>query len=161
MCCARDNSKGSFPCDGCVPDPVANARFVRDVYERELAERGVSAEGVRFTVPLLFDTATRRIVSNESEDIVRMFNAEFNAFAKHPEVDVYPEPLRECIDATNAWTYRDINNGACCRPAPAQVHRAETARAQACTAAASRRASRRTRRRSTRCTRRWSAWRVC
>ena len=91
-----------------MPDPVADARFVRDIYEAA----GATQPGVRFTVPLLFDTRTRRIVSNESADIVRMFNAEFDAFAKHPAVDLYPEPLRAAIDEVIAWVYNGINNGA-------------------------------------------------
>ncbi len=40
-----------------------------------------------------------------------MLNAEFQAFAGHPEVDLYPEPLRERIDALNEWIYPQINNG--------------------------------------------------
>lgn len=40
-----------------------------------------------------------------------MFNSAFQHLCKHPEVDLYPEPLREAIDATNAWVYPAINNG--------------------------------------------------
>jgi len=50
-------------------------------------------------------------VSNESADIVRMFNSEFNDFAKNPKLDLYPENLREKINEVNEWIYRDINNG--------------------------------------------------
>jgi putative glutathione S-transferase len=99
--------RGSFPCDGCTPDPVAGVRFVRDLYE--LA--GATGEGVRFTVPILFDKATKTIVSNESSDIVRMLNSEFNAFASAPELDLYPEALRPAIDEVNSWVYDGINNG--------------------------------------------------
>ena len=81
-------------------------RFVRDLYE--LA--GATGEGVRFTVPVLFDKATKTIVSNESSDIVRMLNAEFNAFARVPELDLYPEALRPAIDEVNPWVYEGINN---------------------------------------------------
>lgn len=100
-------SCGSFPCDGCVPDPVHNARFVRDIYERA----GADAPGVRFTVPILFDTLTNRIVCNESEIIVRTLNSDFNSFAKNAALDLYPAALREAIDEVNVWVYSDINNG--------------------------------------------------
>lgn len=59
---------------------AAGARTLREVYERAEGE----GTATRFTVPVLFDTATNRIVSNESSEIIRMFNAEFNALAKHP-----------------------------------------------------------------------------
>jgi len=43
---------------------------------------------------VLWDKEERRIVSNESQDIVRMLNSDFNAVAEHPELDLYPEDLR-------------------------------------------------------------------
>ena len=85
---------------------MAGVRFVRDLYE--LA--GATGEGVRFTVPVLFDKATKTIVSNESSDIVRMLNSEFNAFARVPELDLYPEAMRAAIDEVNTWVYDGINN---------------------------------------------------
>jgi hypothetical protein len=42
-------------------------------------------------VPVLWDSKHRTIVNNESSDILRIFNSAFNALAKHPEVDLYPE----------------------------------------------------------------------
>jgi hypothetical protein len=86
---------GEFP--GATPDPVFGAKTLREVYER--SANGVGAN--KFTVPVLLDRESRAIVNNESSEIVRMFNAEFNAFAKHPEVDLYPAPLRAEIDALN------------------------------------------------------------
>ena len=97
---------GSFPCDGCTPDPVFDARFLRDVYEKCGAP-----PGARFTVPVLFDKASKRIVNNESSEIIRILNSAFNDIAEHPEMDLYPIELRETIDEVNAWTYSDINNG--------------------------------------------------
>lgn len=90
---------------GCVPDPVASARFVRDIYERVGAP-----EGTRFTVPILFDRKTGRIVSNESSEIIRAFNSGFGALAKHA-IDLYPPRLQGAIDAANEWVYASINNG--------------------------------------------------
>jgi putative glutathione S-transferase len=65
----------------------------------------------RVTVPVLWDREEERIVSNESQDIVRMFNADFNALAKNPDLDLYPEDLRDEIDALNAVIYDEVNNG--------------------------------------------------
>lgn len=64
----------------------------------------------RVTVPVLWDTATRRIVSNESSEIIRMFNSEFAQFTDDT-VDYYPAALRPAIDAINATIYADVNNG--------------------------------------------------
>lgn len=63
------------------------------------------------TVPVLWDKALGTIVNNESSEIIRMLNAEFQAFSTRPELDLFPEALRARIDATNAWVYTDINNG--------------------------------------------------
>jgi putative glutathione S-transferase len=65
----------------------------------------------RYSLPVLWDTETRQIVSNESGDIVRMLNGELDAIALHPEVDLYPEPLRAEIDELNELIYRNVNNG--------------------------------------------------
>jgi glutathionyl-hydroquinone reductase len=62
-------------------------------------------------VPILWDKKRGTIVNNESSEIIRCFNSEFNAFAKNPDLDLYPEPLREAIDDVNKWIYTTINNG--------------------------------------------------
>lgn len=64
----------------------------------------------RVTVPVLWDKERQTIVSNESAEIIRMFNSAFNELTGNDE-DFYPEPLRENIDAINARVYDDINNG--------------------------------------------------
>jgi len=56
-----------------------------------------------FTVQVLWDKETKTIVNNESADIVRMLNTEFNQLAKKPEFDIYPEALRTKIDEANEW----------------------------------------------------------
>jgi len=96
---------GSFPCDGCVPDPINGAKFVRDLYELAHDTTG------KYSVPVLWDTKEKTIVNNESSEIVRMLNSAFNAFATNPTLDLYPEPLRTEIDAVNEWVYPHINNG--------------------------------------------------
>lgn len=65
----------------------------------------------KYTVPVLWDKQTKSIVNNESADIVRMFNSAFDGVAKHPEVDLYPEHLKQEIDYVNEWIYPTINNG--------------------------------------------------
>jgi glutathionyl-hydroquinone reductase len=64
----------------------------------------------RATVPLLWDRQTRTIVNNESSEIIRMLNSEFDAFGDR-SVDLYPPSLRPAIDATNAFVYDAINDG--------------------------------------------------
>ncbi|GLD92480.1 hypothetical protein PINS_up001039 [Pythium insidiosum] len=97
---------GQYSSEGCSPDPVHGAKFVRDLYERALGPN----PGVRFSVPLLWDKKTNTIVSTESADILRNFNTAFESL--HPSnVDLYPEALRAQIDETNEWIADAINNG--------------------------------------------------
>jgi glutathionyl-hydroquinone reductase len=63
----------------------------------------------RVSVPVLWDTQTARIVNNESADILRMQETVFAPLADHP-VDLYPEALREQIDALNQEIYDNVNN---------------------------------------------------
>ncbi|HAS6737743.1 TPA: glutathione S-transferase family protein [Vibrio parahaemolyticus] len=64
----------------------------------------------RVTVPVLWDKKTNTIVSNESSEIIRMFNSAFNDLTgKHD--DYYPEPLRGVIDEWNDYIYPNVNNG--------------------------------------------------
>jgi putative glutathione S-transferase len=64
----------------------------------------------RVTVPVLWDTATHQVVSNESADIVRMFNGVFDSVAGE-HVDLYPAVLRPKIDTINEFVYDRVNNG--------------------------------------------------
>ncbi len=63
----------------------------------------------RVSVPVLWDTQTGKIVNNESADILRMQETVFAPVAEHP-VDLYPEALREQIDALDQEIYDNINN---------------------------------------------------
>ncbi len=74
----------------------------------------------RITVPVLWDNATKTIVSNESSEIIIMLNAAFVGVAGNAD-DYYPEDLRAEIDAINERTYANLNNG---------VYRAGFARSQ-------------------------------
>ncbi len=74
----------------------------------QLAEPGYTG---RSTVPVLWDNETNKIVNNESSEIIVILNEQFNEFALHPELDLYPEQLREKIDYWNEKIYHAINNG--------------------------------------------------
>ncbi|EKN4604136.1 glutathione S-transferase family protein [Vibrio parahaemolyticus] len=64
----------------------------------------------RVTVPVLWDKKTNTIVSNESSEIIRMFNSAFNVLTGNHD-DYYPEPLRGVIDEWNDYIYPNVNNG--------------------------------------------------
>ncbi|EGQ7767891.1 TPA: glutathione S-transferase family protein [Vibrio parahaemolyticus] len=64
----------------------------------------------RVTVPVLWDKKTNTIVSNESSEIIRMFNSAFNDLTSNHD-DYYPEPLRRVIDEWNDYIYPNVNNG--------------------------------------------------
>ncbi|SDU30030.1 glutathione S-transferase family protein [Stappia sp. ES.058] len=89
------------------PDPVTGAETAWQVY--------VKADPVytgRATVPILWDKKTETIVSNESAEILRMFNSAFNGLeGVDAALDVSPEPLHEEIEAVNARVYDTVNNG--------------------------------------------------
>jgi len=72
-------------------------------------------------VPTLWDKKTKRIVNNESSEIIRMLNSEFGALGADP-TDFYPKHLRAEIDRINAQVYANVNNG---------VYRCGFARSQA------------------------------
>ncbi|KAI9930329.1 S-glutathionyl-(chloro)hydroquinone reductase [Aspergillus wentii] len=67
----------------------------------------------RFTVPVLFDKKTGRIVSNESAEIIRMLYYEFDDLLpeQYKKVDLFPLALRSSIESSNEWIYNDVNNG--------------------------------------------------
>jgi glutathionyl-hydroquinone reductase len=66
----------------------------------------------RFTVPLLWDKKLHTIVNNESSELIRIFNQDFNDFipAEKAAIDIYPKDLRPQIDELNAWIYPGINS---------------------------------------------------
>ncbi len=91
--------------DGTTGDTLLGTQFLRDVYVR--ADPKISG---RVTVPILWDKQTGRIVSNESSEIIRMFNSAFNDLTGNTD-DYYPEALREQIDTVNERVYDTVNNG--------------------------------------------------
>lgn len=89
---------------GCIPDPVLGARYLRELYIR-----AAPRFSGRVTVPVLWDRERATIVSNESAEIVRMFDAAFPGIAD-AAVALYPAEARAEIDAVNARIFRDIND---------------------------------------------------
>ena len=86
-------------------DLINGFRFLSDAYRAtDPAYRG------RVTVPVLWDTQGKRIVSNSDDDIMRMFNSAFNRFTDS-KLDLYPEALRKDIDELNTFIYENVNDG--------------------------------------------------
>jgi glutathionyl-hydroquinone reductase len=83
-----------------------DCRSLAELYE--LAQPGYTG---RCTVPVLWDKQTKTIINNESSEIIEILNSEFNQFAKHPELDLYPSELRSQIDPLNDKIYHTVNNG--------------------------------------------------
>ncbi len=102
---------------GATLDSLGQAQELREVYQRANPDYRGSV-----TVPVLWDKKLGTIVNNESEEIIRFFNSEFNEIAAHPERDFFPEELRSQILSVNEWIYEGINNG---------VYRCGFARSQA------------------------------
>ena len=88
-----------------VGDRLFGARCYHELYTR--AEPNYSG---RVTVPVLWDTQTETIVSNESADIIQMFNSAFNDLTGN-RLDYYPEAARADIDSVNDRVYQGVNNG--------------------------------------------------
>ena len=91
--------------DAEIPDTVNQAQFMHQVYTAARSDYTG-----RVTVPVLWDKRRGTIVSNESSEIIRMFNGAFDGVGAAPG-DYYPEALREEIDAVNERVYRTVNNG--------------------------------------------------
>ncbi len=93
----------NFPC--ATGDRQFGFPFLRDIYTR--ARPDVSG---RVTVPILWDTQQNTIVSNESSEIIRMFNSAFNTLTGNND-DYWPAAMRDEIEQVNTRVYDDVNNG--------------------------------------------------
>lgn len=91
--------------EGSTGDKLYQSRYHHEIYTRH----DPSYSG-RVTVPLLWDKKNEEIVSNESSEIIRMFNSAFDHLTENT-LDFYPESLRAEIDAVNELVYDNINNG--------------------------------------------------
>ncbi len=92
-----------FP--GATGDKLHGAEVLHQVYTR--ADPEVSG---RVTVPVLWDRERETIVSNESAEIIRMFNSAFDAITDNA-ADYWPEELRSEIEEVNDRIYDTVNNG--------------------------------------------------
>ncbi|NIK40276.1 putative glutathione S-transferase [Xanthomonas arboricola] len=101
----RDQGWTFDPGPGVIADPIHHAKRLYEVYlNADLRYTG------RVTVPVLWDRERNTVVSNESADIIRMFNGAFDEVGAAAG-DFYPAPLREQIDEINARVYDTVNNG--------------------------------------------------
>ena len=91
--------------EGATGDTLYGLPFARDIYLK--ADPGCTT---RVTVPILWDKQRETIVSNESSEIIRMFNSAFDAITGN-SADYWPEALREAIEPVNARIYDSLNNG--------------------------------------------------
>ncbi len=91
--------------DGVVADSENNADYMYQVYTTALPDYSG-----RVTVPVLWDRKNKTIVSNESSEIIRMFNSAFDDVGAKTG-DYYPESKRAEIDSLNDRIYDTLNNG--------------------------------------------------
>ncbi|SDX57686.1 putative glutathione S-transferase [Ruegeria halocynthiae] len=90
---------------GATGDKLFGSEFAHQIYTR--ADPNYSG---RVTVPILWDKVEKTIVSNESSEIIRMFNSAFNGITGNTD-DYWPAAMREEIEEVNARIYSDVNNG--------------------------------------------------
>jgi glutathionyl-hydroquinone reductase len=89
-----------------LPKPEHGCQTLAELYR--FAKSGYTG---RSTVPMLWDNQTYAIVNNESAEIIEILNSEFNEYATHPELDLYPNALQDSIDEWNDVIYNTVNNG--------------------------------------------------
>jgi glutathionyl-hydroquinone reductase len=99
----RDERGWAFT-GGEYTDPVNGFRFLGEAYAATDPNHKA-----RLSVPVLWDKETGRIVNNESADVLRMYTTAFDGLATR-EVDLWPEPHRDAIDALNHRLYDEVNN---------------------------------------------------
>jgi putative glutathione S-transferase len=87
------------------PDELNDASYLREIYTK-----AASDYTGRVTTPVLWDKERGTIVNNESRDLIRILDTEFDSLATK-NLDLYPEDLRHEIDATIDAIYEPINNG--------------------------------------------------
>ncbi|MBV2181388.1 MAG: glutathione S-transferase family protein [Castellaniella sp.] len=93
------------PGPGVIADPVGEAQYLYQVYQRAQADYSG-----RVTVPILWDLQQNTIVNNESSEIIRMLNSAFDGIGAR-EGDYAPVDLLPEIDAINSKVYDKVNNG--------------------------------------------------
>jgi putative glutathione S-transferase len=101
----------AVPVSYAEPDMGENGWRFPGLFLHELYTRASPRYTGRVTVPVLWDEKQARIVNNESAEIIRMLNREFDGLARRRLADLYPEKLRREIDWLNERIYRTVNNG--------------------------------------------------
>ncbi|WP_108651366.1 glutathione S-transferase family protein [Dongshaea marina] len=101
----REHGFSGLHQQGATADPLYQSEFLYQIYLR--ARPDYSG---RVTVPVLWDKQNQTIVSNESSEIIRMFNQAFDGLTGN-RLDFYPNELQAQIDELNAWIYERVNNG--------------------------------------------------
>ena len=91
--------------DGATGDTLFGLPYMREVYLKDTPDMTG-----RVTVPVLWDKETGQIVSNESSEIIRMFNSAFDGITGNTN-DYWPAELRDQIEAINTRVYDTVNNG--------------------------------------------------
>lgn len=94
--------------EGATPDPLFGARYLHEIYfKADPAYPG------RYSVPVLWDKNASTIVNNESPELMRDLQTGFNSLlpADKAAITLYPEALRDQIDAESVWMQRDLNTG--------------------------------------------------
>lgn len=91
--------------EGSTGDHLFGAEYLHQIYTRNKADYSG-----RVTVPILWDKHNNRIVSNESSEIIRMFNSAFNHITGNTK-DFFPAALQDSIEDINQQVYHNINNG--------------------------------------------------
>ncbi|XP_067946559.1 glutathionyl-hydroquinone reductase YqjG-like [Watersipora subatra] len=97
--------------EGCDADSVNGYKYLKEAYTASAKKLGASGFSGTVVVPTLYDKKLQRVVSNESADILRMFNEEFNEFCVNKELDLFPEALRPEIEEVEKWTHMTIGLG--------------------------------------------------
>lgn len=102
----HDMRSWTFDLDPNGTDPVLGIRWLAEAYYRSHPgyERGI-------TVPAIIDTRSGGVVTNDYSRITLDFATQWNALHREGAPDLYPEALRDEIDAVNERVFKDVNNG--------------------------------------------------
>src|SRR5581483_2174017 len=102
----HDERSWTFDLDPGGRDPVLGLERLQEAYENRFAgyDRGI-------TVPAMVEIETKQVVTNDFPQLTLDFSTEWREYHRHGAPDLYPEALREEIDAVNEVVFADVNNG--------------------------------------------------